>query len=56
MKVNDIRISSIGGSICAIWASISLGEVLQTAMTAVLGTLISYATSRLLAKVGKRKR
>lgn len=56
MKVNDMRVSAIGGTICSIWASISLGDVLQTALTAVLGTLVSFATSRLLAKLGKRKR
>jgi mannitol-specific phosphotransferase system IIBC component len=56
MKVNDIRVSAIGGTICSIWASISLGDVLQTVLTAALGTLVSFATSRLLAKLGKRKR
>ncbi|WP_367330739.1 hypothetical protein [Sphingobacterium multivorum] len=56
MKGNDMRISALGGTICSIWASISLGDVLQTALTAALGTLISFATSRLLAKLGKRKR
>ena len=56
MKLNDIRVSAIGGTICSIWASISLGDVLQTALTAALGTLVSFATSRLLAKLGKRKR
>jgi mannitol-specific phosphotransferase system IIBC component len=56
MKVNDLRVSAIGGTICSIWASISLGDVLQTALTAAMGTLVSFATSRLLAKLGKRKR
>ncbi|HAU55703.1 MAG TPA: hypothetical protein DHU90_00935 [Sphingobacterium sp.] len=56
MRWNDIRISALGGTLCSIWASISLGDVLQTALTAALGTLISFATSRLLAKLGKRKR
>lgn len=56
MKWNDIRISAIGGTICSIWASISLGDALQTALTAALGTLVSYATSRLLAKWSKRKK
>lgn len=50
MKVNNIRISAIGGTVCSIWASISLGDVLQTALTAALGTLVSFATSRLLGK------
>lgn len=56
MKLNDIRVSAIGGTICSIWASISLGDVLQTALTAALGTLVSFATSRLLARLGKRKK
>lgn len=56
MRVNDIRVSAIGGTICSIWASISLGDVLQTALTAALGTIVSFATSRLLAKLGKRKK
>jgi hypothetical protein len=55
MKLNDIRISTIGGTICSIWASISLGDVLQTVLTAALGTLVSFGTSRLLAKLCKRK-
>lgn len=50
MKVNNIRIPAIGGTLCSIWASISLGDVLQTALTAALGTLVSFATSRLLGK------
>ncbi|WP_175991955.1 hypothetical protein [Sphingobacterium sp. CZ-UAM] len=50
MKLNDIRISTIGGTICSIWASISLGDVLQTVLTAALGTLVSFATSRLLGQ------
>jgi len=50
MKVNNIRISAIGGTVCSIWASISLGDVLQTALTAALGTLVSFATSRLLGR------
>lgn len=56
MRVNDIRVSAIGGTICSIWASISLGDVLQTALTAALGTIVSFATSRLLAKLGKLKK
>lgn len=56
MKLNDIRISAIGGTLCSIWASISLGDVLQTVLTAALGTLVSFATSRLLGKYGQKDR
>ncbi|WP_183078651.1 hypothetical protein [Sphingobacterium puteale] len=56
MKLNDIRISAIGGTVCSIWASISLGDVLQTILTAALGTLVSFVTSRLLGRYSKRRR
>ncbi|MGB3106208.1 hypothetical protein [Sphingobacterium siyangense] len=55
MKLNDIRISAVGGTIASIWASVSVGDVLQTVLTAVLGTLASFATSRLLGWWTKRK-
>ncbi|MEN5434950.1 hypothetical protein ABE545_15035 [Sphingobacterium faecium] len=56
MKWNDIRIGTIGGTLCSIWASFSLGDVLQTALMAILGTVVSFVTSRLLCLVGKRRR
>jgi len=56
MKLNDIRISTLGGTICSIWASISLGDVMQTVLTAALGTLVSFVTSRLLGRYSKRRR
>ncbi|MFU1856592.1 hypothetical protein ACK8HY_06190 [Sphingobacterium sp. NGMCC 1.201703] len=55
MKLNDIRISAIGGTICSIWASLSLGDVLQTVLMAALGTIASFATSRLLGKYVRKK-
>lgn len=56
MKWNDIRISALGGTLCSIWASISLGDVLQTVLTAALGTLVSFATSRLLGRYWNQKK
>lgn len=56
MRVNDIRISAVGGTLCSIWASISLGDVLQTALTAALGTLVSFATSWLLGRCNRKDR
>jgi len=56
MKLNDIRISTLGGTVCSIWASISLGDIAQTALMAALGTLVSFATSSLLARWAKRRR
>ncbi|MDQ1151165.1 MULTISPECIES: hypothetical protein [Sphingobacterium] len=56
MRWNDMRISALGGTICSIWASISLGDVLQTALTAAVGTLVSFVTSRLIGRWTDRQR
>ncbi|WP_312789284.1 hypothetical protein [Sphingobacterium sp.] len=56
MKINDIRISALGGTLCSIWASISLGDVLQTVLTATLGTLVSFLTSQLIGRWNKKNR
>jgi len=56
MKVNDIRIGALGGTLCSLWASISFGDILQTLLTAALGTLVSFATSQLLGRWSKRKK
>ncbi|MEI2273046.1 hypothetical protein OHD16_12925 [Sphingobacterium sp. ML3W] len=55
MKLNDIRISALGGTLCSVWASFSFGDIAQTVLTAVLGTLVSFATSRLLGRWGNRR-
>ncbi|MEN5088016.1 hypothetical protein ABE426_16235 [Sphingobacterium faecium] len=44
MKWNDIRIETIGGTLCSIWAIFSLGDLLQTALMAVLGPVVSFLT------------
>ncbi|WP_197086158.1 hypothetical protein [Sphingobacterium sp. IITKGP-BTPF85] len=54
MKMNDIRIGTIGGTLCSIWASFSIGDVLHTALMAVVGTVVSYVTSRLLGRMRKK--
>ncbi|MEN5194347.1 hypothetical protein [Sphingobacterium faecium] len=55
MKLNDMRISAVGGTICSIWASLSLGDLFQTALLAAVGTMVSFVTSRLLGKLRKRE-
>ncbi|MEJ5146023.1 MULTISPECIES: hypothetical protein [unclassified Sphingobacterium] len=55
MKLNDIRISALGGTICSIWASFSFGDLFQTALLAAVGTVVSFVTSRLLGTLKKRK-
>ncbi|WP_400263410.1 hypothetical protein ACFX5U_10475 [Sphingobacterium sp. SG20118] len=56
MKLNDMRIGTVGGTLCSIWVSFSFGDLLHTALMAAVGTAVSYTTSRILGKVGKRKR
>lgn len=55
MKGNDIRIGTLGGTLCSIYASFSFNDLLQTALMAVVGTAVSYLTSRLLGRVRRRK-
>ncbi|WP_139375413.1 hypothetical protein [Sphingobacterium nematocida] len=50
MKINEIRAGTLGGTLCSIWASITLGDLFQTVIMAALGTLVSYAMSRLLQR------
>lgn len=44
MKWNDIRVGTIGGTLCSIWASFSLGDLLHTALMTVVGTMVSFVT------------
>ncbi|MFD2553561.1 hypothetical protein [Sphingobacterium tabacisoli] len=48
MKLNEIRAGTLGGTLCSIWASVTLGDILQTVITAVIGTVASYIVSQLL--------
>lgn len=56
MKENDIRLGAMGGTLCSIWASFSLGDLAQTVLMAALGTVVSFVTSKLLGIVRGRKR
>ncbi|WP_418359250.1 hypothetical protein [Sphingobacterium detergens] len=55
MKLSDMRLSAIGGTLCGIWASFSVGDLLNGALTALVGTLVSFLLSRLLNRIFKRK-
>ncbi|WP_400262969.1 hypothetical protein ACFX5U_07800 [Sphingobacterium sp. SG20118] len=52
--MNDIRIGTVGGTLCSIWASLSLGDILQTVVMAAIGTVVSFLTSRLLGRCRKK--
>lgn len=54
MKANEIRAGTLGGTLCSVWASITLGDLLQTIVMAALGTLVSYTMSAWLQKRGKK--
>ncbi|WP_158499856.1 hypothetical protein [Sphingobacterium paucimobilis] len=50
MRTNDIRAGTLGGTLCSLWASVTLGDLLQTVVMAALGTLVSYLMSRWLER------
>jgi uncharacterized PurR-regulated membrane protein YhhQ (DUF165 family) len=54
MKLNEIRAGTLGGTLCSVWASITLGDLLQTVVMAALGTLVSYVMSTWLQKGTKK--
>ncbi|MDH5826673.1 hypothetical protein [Sphingobacterium faecium] len=41
MKLNDMRIGTVGGTLCSIWVSFSFGDLLHTALMAAVGTAVS---------------
>ncbi|NGM60482.1 hypothetical protein G5B30_01000 [Sphingobacterium sp. SGG-5] len=50
---NECRTGTLGGTLCSIWVSFDMGDMLHTALMAAVGTLVSVAVSRLLALKGK---
>lgn len=56
IRLNEFRVGTLGGMLCSIWASITLGDILQTVVMAVLGTVVSYAMSQFLNKLEKNKK
>ena len=55
MKWNELRMGTVGGTICSIWASISLGNIMETALMAAVGTLVSIAIGHLLKHCLRKK-
>ncbi|MGE8422582.1 MAG: hypothetical protein ACN6PI_07120 [Sphingobacterium siyangense] len=55
MRWSDVKLSTIGGTICGLWASFSVGGLLYSALTALVGTLVSFVLSRLLNRIFGKK-
>lgn len=55
MKWNDIRLGAFGGTLCSLWLSLTFNDLLQTALMAVVGTVVSFMTSKLLGRIVKKK-
>jgi len=34
MKINELRVATLGGTLYSIWASVSFGEIIQTILMA----------------------
>lgn len=56
MKLNEIRISTLGDTCYSICASISWGGLLETIVLSAVGAIVSYGVSRLLAVIRQRNR
>lgn len=48
--LTNVQTGTLGGALCSVWASITLGEIFQTVVMAIIGSIISYMVSRLLSK------
>ncbi|MCS3556805.1 MULTISPECIES: hypothetical protein [unclassified Sphingobacterium] len=55
MKLNDIRFGALGGTLCSLWLSLTFNDLLQTALMAVVGTVVSFMTSKLLGMIRKKE-
>ncbi|WP_162304873.1 hypothetical protein [Sphingobacterium olei] len=55
MKLNEVRISTLGGTFCSVWASITWGGVLETVVLSAIGALVSYGVSGWLGKLRKNE-
>ncbi|WP_270087376.1 hypothetical protein [Sphingobacterium sp. SYP-B4668] len=54
MKVSDVHIGTIGGTLCSIYINLSLADILHTVILASVGAGVSFIVSYLLAKWVKR--
>jgi len=52
---NDVRIATLNGTLCSICTSLTVGDILQTIILAIVGTLVSYTVSRILSGNSKHK-
>lgn len=52
--LNSVQLGTLGGTLCSIFGSITLDDIVKTVVLAVVGAVVSYAISRLLG--GPRRR
>lgn len=52
--MNNVQFGTLGGTVCSMWSSFDLGNMVQTAVLAAIGAAVSYLVSRLLD--GRRRR
>ncbi|WP_165793065.1 hypothetical protein [Sphingobacterium haloxyli] len=52
--MSNVQFGTLGGTVCSLWSSFDWGNLLHSALIAVIGAAVSYLTSRLLE--GRRRR
>ncbi|WP_170852538.1 hypothetical protein [Sphingobacterium wenxiniae] len=52
--MTNIQVGTLGGTLCSIFGSITLDDMVKTAVLAATGAIVSFLVSRLME--GKRKR
>jgi hypothetical protein len=52
--LTNVQTGTLGGTLCSIWTSITLGDIMQTVILATIGAIVSYLVSKLLDRRRKR--
>lgn len=52
--LTNVQFGTLGGTVCSVWSSFDLGNMVHTAVLAAVGATVSYLVSRLLD--GRRRR
>ena len=55
-QLNNMKVGTLGGTLCSIWASFNFGELLHTVIMAAVGTVVSFTVSKFLQRNKKHKR
>ncbi|WP_170852654.1 hypothetical protein [Sphingobacterium wenxiniae] len=49
--LNSIQVGTLGGTLCSIFGSITMDDMIKTAVLAAVGAIVSYVVSTLLQRL-----